>query len=140
MYVCMYVYMYLSMCKASSNKFNNRWQKMPKGISISKEVPLMIDPSFLSLMSTKLSKEISSSLKEKLKWLGGLLGLSSASFKDTMFVYACTYLCCQSLKLCTNSKFTFQILLSKKMMGKYCRHNNQRHFRKKNSNNVIFHM
>jgi hypothetical protein len=38
---------------------------MLEGISTSKEVPLMIDPSFSSLMSTHSFEEISSSLKEK---------------------------------------------------------------------------
>jgi hypothetical protein len=38
---------------------------MPKEIFTSKEVPLMIDPSFSSLMSTISFEEISSSLKEK---------------------------------------------------------------------------
>jgi hypothetical protein len=38
---------------------------MPKGISTSRKVPLMIDPSFSNLMYTKSSKGISSSLKEK---------------------------------------------------------------------------
>jgi hypothetical protein len=105
----MYVCIYLNMRKVSSNKFNNKWQEMLEGISINIGILFYDQPNFFKFDVYSFVWRNLFIPREKI-WLEGLLGLSIASFKDTMLVYASSSICCQSLKLHTNSKSKRQIL------------------------------